>query len=307
MRKFILKFTIFIILFAAIFQVFIGATEEKLLKVYGPNTKMQIEQSFNEVLKEEYDMIILGNSRMYRGINPDMFSIDTYNFSHDNDTYNQMYYKLLYLEDNDRLPKSVLIGTDYFQFSIISDTRNHVYKSLLDKRYIKDYSFNFNKYMNNRMTFLQNNLLLRWKSIFEKENVNRPYLKENGQFILPRKAMENDTLAKDRESVMLDIQKNYFKNILEYCRDKNIKVMVIMPPLRDNELKSYKDEYLEIFNEYISESIEENEIYLNFTYDERFNINDFSDITHLNKEGADKFSKILWEKIEREIEYYGED
>ncbi len=307
MKKFIFKFMIFIIGIFVMFRLFIGATEEKLLKVSGPSTKMQIEQSFKDVVKEEYDMIILGNSRMYRGINPDLIGIDTYNFSHDNDTYNQMYYKLLYLEQNHGLPKNLIIGTDYFQFSFISDTRNYVYKSLLDKRYIKDYSFDFNEYMNNRMSFLQNNLRLRWKSLFEKENVNRPYLKENGQFILQGKAMENDTLAKNRESVMLDVQKGYFEKILDYCRDKNIKVMVVMPPLRENELKSYKEDYLEEFNEYINKSIGEVGIYFNFTYDERFNIDDFSDITHLNKEGADKFSKILWENIEREIKYDGEN
>lgn len=305
MRKFIFKFMAFIIVFFVIFKLFLGVTEEKLLKVSGPSTKMQIEQSFKDVLEDEYDMIILGNSRIYRGINPDMFCIKTYNFSHDNDTYNQMYYKLLYLEKEEKLPKVVLLGTDYFQFSFISDTRNYVYKSLFDKRYINDYSFDFNEYMNNRMTVLQENLLLRWKSLFEQENVNRPYLKGNGQFILPGTGSERKPL--NRESVMLDIQKEYFEKIVDYCRDKNIKVIVVMPPLKEKELKLYKKADLKEFNQYISKSIGDDGIYLNFTSDDRFNINDFRDRTHLSKEGADKFSKILWEKIEREIEYYGED
>ncbi|MCM1990254.1 DUF1574 domain-containing protein [Oceanirhabdus seepicola] len=295
MKKFILKFTIFITLFVVTFRLFIGATEEKLLRVYGPNTQMQIEQSFKYALKEEYNLIILGNSRMYRGINPDMFNVNTYNFAHDNDTYNQMYYKLLYLEKNNNLPNSVLIGTDYFQFSFIADTRNYIYKSLLDPEYMKDYSFHFNEDMNRRMTELQNNLLLRWNSIFEEEDENRRYLKGNGQFIIPGIPSETDTVT--RESKMLPIQKEYFEKIIEYCKDKNIKVIVVMPPLRKNELINYTDEYLKEFNQYINDSLGEDGVYLNFTYDARFNINDFTDITHLDKEGADKFSKILWDRF----------
>ncbi|WBW98641.1 hypothetical protein [Oceanirhabdus sp. W0125-5] len=295
MKKFILKFTIFIILFVVVFQVFIGATEEKLLKVNGPSMQMQIERSFKDVIKKEYNMIILGNSRMYRGVNPEMFGISAYNFSHDNDTYNQMYYKLLYLEKENKLPKVVLLGTDYFQFSFISDTRNFVYKSLLDKEYIKDYSFDFNKYMNIRMTTLQKNLILRVESIFKNENVNRPFMRENGQFIYHGKGSQTKTF--NRSSEMKDIQKDYYEKILEFCRDKNIKVIVVMPPLRKIELEDYQVDYLNEFNNYINKSIGEEGIYLNYTYDKRFNIDDFWDITHLDKKGADKFSKMLWDRL----------
>ena len=63
----------------------------------GPSTKQQISTSFRNALKQDYDILILGNSRTYRGINPDLLAMKCYNFSHDNDSYNQSYYKLLYL------------------------------------------------------------------------------------------------------------------------------------------------------------------------------------------------------------------
>jgi hypothetical protein len=67
-------------------------------KVEGPSTEQQILMSFENAKKGNYDLMALGNSRMYRGIDPSVFDCSSYNFSHDNDTYNQMYYKLKWLE-----------------------------------------------------------------------------------------------------------------------------------------------------------------------------------------------------------------
>ena len=58
----------------------------------------QLRVSFNNVLQNDFDLLLLGNSRVYRGVNPDKLSVSSYNFSHDNDGFNQLYFKLEYLE-----------------------------------------------------------------------------------------------------------------------------------------------------------------------------------------------------------------
>lgn len=40
--------------------------------------------------------------------------VNSYNVAHDNDSYSQMYYKLLYLLDNGKKIDYLVIGTDYF-------------------------------------------------------------------------------------------------------------------------------------------------------------------------------------------------
>ena len=62
------------------------------------NTAEQIKMSFENSIADNYNCYFLGNSRIYRNINPEMMTtVKAYNFGHDNDSYNQMYYKLLYL------------------------------------------------------------------------------------------------------------------------------------------------------------------------------------------------------------------
>ena len=96
MKKFLFKtFLVFLPIF--IYFIFAINLFPYLLKHFGKiSTQDQLEISFNNVLQKKFDLLMLGNSRIYRGLNPDKFSIDSYNFSHDNDSYNQLYYKLKY-------------------------------------------------------------------------------------------------------------------------------------------------------------------------------------------------------------------
>lgn len=61
----------------------------------GISTSEQITRTFSSAEKTNYQMLIVGSSLLYRGINPDSITcIKSYNASHDNDSYNQFYYKI---------------------------------------------------------------------------------------------------------------------------------------------------------------------------------------------------------------------
>lgn len=110
------KFVNKVIILLLITSVWIGAYCEiatvSSLKYQGPNTAEQIKMSFENSVKVEYDCYFLGNSRVYRGINPDKItSVNSYNFAHNNDSYNQMYYKLLYLLNAGKQIDCLIIGT----------------------------------------------------------------------------------------------------------------------------------------------------------------------------------------------------
>lgn len=293
MKKFLIKSILFLMILIISVEGFIKFTDDKLIKLNGPSTEQQIRISFENVLKYEYDTLILGNSRIYRGINPDKLSQKAYNFAHDNDNFNQMYYKLKYVEEHDKLPDTLIMGVDYFQFSFLSGSRNYIYNSVMPKEYMKDYKRDINKEVNTILSTKQNEFMLRLKSLNKKidETAKVPYLKENGQYIRFREAKKNEQAK--RNSNRLPIQEKYFEKILKFCSDNNIKVVMVMPPTRKNELVNYTQETMDKFDNYFKSKENEQVFYLNYSKDERFNLEDYQDKTHLNKEGADRFSEIL--------------
>ena len=96
--KFLIKLCYFILPFIFAYCGFMYFVVPAILSFnYGPSTEEQITQSFSNALEKDYDLLVLGNSRLYRGVNPDKFQLATFNFSHDDDTYIKIYFKLKYL------------------------------------------------------------------------------------------------------------------------------------------------------------------------------------------------------------------
>jgi len=289
MKHFLLKIVLFILPFFLYAIIAMFTMPEILSLRHGPSTKRQIETSFKNAVKLDYDLLILGNSRIYRGFNPDMFAWSCYNFSHDNDSFNQMYYKIKFLKENQKNFKYVVIGVDYFQFSFLSGTRNYVYGDFLPENYLSDFEDNnlwklkFDYYTEN---INPNKLLLL------KPKKHIPFHRENGQYIKHGRAKENDTIQRDISR--LAIQETYFKKTLELCKSENIVVFLVMPPTRQNELNSYTMAEMNEFTNYIHHHTDnKNVFYLNYSTIPNFTTQDFTDITHLNESAANRISKIL--------------
>ena len=97
MKKFVIRFSTICIISVLMITIYNSLATASTLKYNGASTAEQINMSFENAVSEEYNCYFLGNSRIYRDINPDVFTtVKSYNFAHDNDSYNQMYYKLLF-------------------------------------------------------------------------------------------------------------------------------------------------------------------------------------------------------------------
>jgi hypothetical protein len=288
MKRFLLKVLLFltpIIVYSVLATIFLPPL---LTRVNGPNTKQQIDYSFENAVNEDYGLLILGNSRVYRGLNPDMFSIKSYNFSHDNDSYNQMYFKLKFLLEQKKDIDYLILGLDYFQFSFLSNTRNYVYADYFAEEYNRD--FNDKTWKLKLEYHLGNANPKKLLSLRPKPYI--PILKKNGQYLRSGEATEDDSIQRD--ITRLEIQELYFQEIIDLCRDNNIKVFIVMLPIRENELISYSQDELDEFNSFINGYVDNNSTYyLNFSLIDDFNTEDYTDITHLNEEAADRFSSIL--------------
>lgn len=260
-------------------------------KEEGPSVEKLIHQSFKNASSKNYDLLILGNSGTYRGINPDILSIPSYNFSHDNDTYNQIYYKLVWLKRKNKKFKYLILGIDYFQFSYISDTRNYLYSPLFDVAYSKDYPIkNFMQLFFDRTNIKDMKRLKYLKNIFtdKKEAI---FQKENGQYIRP------DKFAKERKFYTsikrLPIQEKYFKLILDICSKDSIEIFICMVPVRKKVMLNYTEKDIKEFNNYIAANVNSRIYYLNYSTQPGWNAEDYTDMVHLNVKAADKYSKQL--------------
>lgn len=297
MKAFILKSVVFCIPGLVFSLVLMVALPGLLSLQYGPTTKQQISSSFDNALRRDYQLLILGNSRTYRGLNPDFFTLKAFNFSHDNDSYNQIYHKLLYLMGKGKHFDYLVLGTDYFQFSFKADSRNFVYGDWLGKEYMKDYD-DTNLLMLKLQYYLRNVDLKRLLSFRPKKN--KPFLRDNGQYIKNGKAKAGDQAR--RSIKRLDFQVRYFVETLRLCKSNGIKIFIVMPPARKNELDLYERAELIEFNSFLSEYVDNKAVfYLNYSESTDYLTADYTDVTHLNEAAANRFSQQLDSDIVRLI------
>lgn len=290
MRIFLRKVIIFFALAACLYVCFTLFLLPVVLRAaYGPNIQEQLAMSFKNAEQRQYEVLILGNSRLYCGINPDQFALSAYNFAHNNDTYNQMYYKLKWVLNKGKKLNTVIVGVDYFQFSIFTDTRNYAYGPLLGSDYMADYPGY--KYL---ITYYKELLKPYKLRTLIKDPIYKHSLKANGQFVRLGEPDPNDFIK--RNFSRLPVQEKYFQKILDQCKTHDIKVYLVMPPLRDVELAQYDPAQVEEFKQFISTFLNEEVVYLDYSTDPDFTINDFIDFSHLGPEGADKFSRTLSER-----------
>lgn len=73
-------------------------------------------------------------------------------------------------------------------------------------------------------------------------------------------------------------------------------------PMRETEIKSFSDSIIARFDNLFQSKTNNNKVfYLNFGRVNQFTINDYMDYTHLNPEGADKFSVMLNDSLNKII------
>lgn len=306
MRKFLIKIILISSICSILIMVYVQIATKCETKYLGPTTADQIIMSFSNSIKDNYNCYFLGNSRIYRGINPEIFpDVKAYNFAHDNDSYNQMYYKLLYLIQNGARIDYLIIGTDYFQFSFLADSRNYIYSDLFPKEYSSDYKNhswikNFELYCTTEWKNKQNVFLYCIKYILKKPAPkNISYQKPNGQYI--EYGMANPDATIKRNYKVLDIQYDYFKKIIKICEDEDIEMFIVMPPLWSGETDSHTDKERDEFNNMIISTIADTRYkdnYINYSEENGLSpYTDFIDITHLHPSAADRFSEYINQRI----------
>jgi hypothetical protein len=85
---------------------------------------------------------------------------------------------------------------------------------------------------------------------------------------------------------------NYLNSIIHLCKERKIKIILLVCPLHKEYLKRIPSNFIKKFNELKNKLANKGLIILDYSH-AVFNDVDFLNTDHLNKTGADKFTKML--------------
>jgi hypothetical protein len=259
---------------------------------------------FLEQQLDSVEVIILGSSQTFNGVNPACFAKKTFNLANVSQT---LYYdKRLALKYLPKLPKlnTVVINIGYFSFfyqlyDIKENWRDYYYNQHFGIKYyelnqflLANYSaFSVYQPMHSAKLALNN---------FEDETTKE--ILPNGY--QPKYIQEaiNDSLGKERVDVhntenyknrRKEIEKD-LEDFVKQLSEKNIQVVFLTTPVFSTYSKFCDKKVIEANNQFINLLCRKyNYNYLNFFEDKRFNKDDFFDNDHLKNNGAIKLSKII--------------
>ena len=222
-----LKIIIFILILVIILQSYIVVSPLVIKTIYGPNVDQQISQKFENAIRNKYECLFIGSSEMYRAINPQLINVKSYNFSLEMESFNQQWYKLRYLEENNIKFKYLVLGLDFPDFADFEDKRNYSYKPYFENKYFSDYKlktsikdindeFNayvYGNYIRKIPDFIKA-IFINSKILNSKESDKFTELTQDGQLVTQKldgiDFLNRATITK--KPIVIEIQKKYFEN-----------------------------------------------------------------------------------------------
>ncbi|WP_281309799.1 hypothetical protein [Flavobacterium flavigenum] len=299
MNKFIIKTILFL------FPLIVILLGIELFYRFIPNNyvvkNQNIQERYNDI-----EVLILGNSHSFYGLNPVFFDKPTFNLSNISQT---LYFDKLLFEKhfkNLKKLKYVILNVEYTVLSQLDDTsedtwRKYYYQYYMDlqvpiisnldpKRFFISSTRNFNT-----------NIKLVKRYFLEKTIVDCDengfalnYIKENRLQNIKEIA---PVIVTKHEDNSVDFTKNLsrIQSIIDICNTRDIKVIIVNMPVSGFYAKGLNQKKLnKIFDSCILFKKKNSNVeYVNLFKDKRFQINDFYDPDHLHNEGAKKCSIII--------------
>lgn len=297
MKKFALKSLIFMLPFVACISI------EYLLRLI-PNDYSYKSDWLNKNI-QSIEILNLGSSHTYYGINPKYFNYSCFNAAHVSQTPKYDYLILRkYICDADNL-KVVIMPISYFTMTSSLDDETESWR-------VPNYTFygfvNFPLSLGH-LSLLYTNKNSFMKMIYRyyvkhKDNVNCDslgwgVLSDNVIYQEDGKSRADFHTKKELPYSIIKKNFKYIENISSICDSKNIKLIFLTTPT----CESYYNEFDSLQWNNTCKSIDSimknnnNSIWINLLKDRRFNYGDFQDSDHLNKEGSIKLSTLLNDTI----------
>ena len=262
----------------------------------------------NEIVREYYDegeVLIMGSSHSFYGINPEYFQYNTYNFANISQS---LYFDELLLEkhlDNFDELKVVVLTIGYFTLSQEDDGledrwRKYFYDQQMELDVPSVSAWDMKKY-SLALTRRFDKSVDLMREYFSEGTVVTSY--PNGYGI-----QDSTHIVKDKELVARNIAKKHedgssnfnanrlrLNRIIERCAERKVKVLLVEMPVHKtyyNSLDTRKRRKISTLLRVLA-SPNENTTHVKLSQDNRFTEEDLRDADHLTNEGARKCSSIL--------------
>lgn len=263
----------------------------------------------NESVLEKYqktEILILGDSHSFYGLNPVFFDKPTFNLSNISQS---LYFDKLLLDkhiDKFKKLKTIVLNIDYTSLSQLKNTdedvwRKYYYKYYMDLNVPIINWYDRNNYFISGTKSFNSNLKLATRYFVDKTIVD---CDKNGfgiNYTKQKKVLnieENAVAAiKRHEDNLTDFTENItvLESIIAKCKSKGIKVVLVITPVSRNYAAKVNEKKLnKIFKcAALLQKMNSNVSYLNLFNDSRFTNDDFYDADHLHNMGAEKCSLIV--------------
>jgi hypothetical protein len=276
-----------------------------------------LKKSLLEKNIENIDVLILGSSHAYHGIDPEVISSKSFNLAY---YIQDLYYDyMLFDKYKGKLKnlKCVILSISYFSLWFDLSESIEKWKKFFYKEYfginpksnlsfseiidVKSYSFAFFYGFENVFLGTINPKLFTFGCKMNSYGWN----------IDTVNCMDSTELSFVKGKERLDFTNSMINNdnyngnikliseLTKYTNDNHIKLIFVTTPV-SYVYKYYIDRnYYNAFQDGINEFVDNKNIfYFNYFSDKRFTINEYYDCDHLNGKGAIKFSRILKDTLE---------
>jgi len=279
----------------------VGGAMEFLLR-YIPN-EYQVKANYLKTHHESIKTLLVGSSYVLYGINPDELTDKAINFGNVSQTididYNIVNQYLNHLEALETVVLRLSYTTLFEQLKAGNE-------SWRIKNYVIYTDVNLESKLKHHSEVLSVKLKYNLQRIYDYYILNQSPEFVNTAGWGSNKGQDS---AENKEELSIPIAKKHtikddefynenfriLEGLIETCKEKDVKVILVTMPVYDGYLKRLDREQLDktisagMYMEYKNNNC----TYLNFLEDKCFGKQDFIDVDHLNDEGAKKFSKLL--------------
>jgi len=309
MRKFIVK-TLLLLLPLLILAI---STEYLLQQI--PND-YSYKKNYLDKYSEKIQILFLGSSHAYYGIDPVYFSQNTFNASHISQSLDFDLAILNKYQNNLDSVKIIVLPISYF--TLWSKLGNGA-----EAWRVKNYALYYGiktKSMSNSFELLDNNFAINKDRLVNyyikhKDNITCNYLgwgtnynskwksdlQETGKTAAKRHT--RDDIFSEKNAEVFEENLKTLSLFSEFCNQRNIKLIFLTTPTyytyRENLNTEQLNKTIETINDFINSH--SNCYYFNWFEDTDFVAEDFFDADHLSEIGAEKLSRKLSQHVEIEI------
>lgn len=304
MKRFIYRILLFIVLPLLIIVL---VCEYSLRNI--PND-YAFKNDWMDLHAQSVEIINLGNSHGYFGIEPSLFAYKAFNVAQESQDmkYNHFVFNKYYGK-MDSL-KVLILPISYSSFLGEGlETNDEKWRV---KYYCIYYKCDYHKWELLHNSELYNSLYFKdfhfkdvWFSLLGKADNRR--CNDLGRGLWGRVGYQEDGAeraryhtAKKIDSVIVNQNQTYVEDMIVKCAERNVSVVLVTTPTFHTYSDNLNQEQLNLMInccDYFQQKFS-NVTYLNLLFDKRFTIDDFGDADHLNEFGAAKLTHILQQTID---------